>query len=434
MKQIETIESKRVLNSLKEIKTKNIQKIIFVFGSAGTGKSTLIKKIRNLDLNSVILAPTGIAALNVGGQTIHSFFKFDFSPSPKNKKPLNSALVQKLDLLIVDETSMLNPAILDAIDKSLKKNRKNSKPFGGLSIMLVGDIFQLEPVVKGEAKKYFNKEYGSTFFFDAKCLQDLNPEIFELNFQFRQSQDEKFSNLLEAIRLGKNLETNLKILNKNCLDNFSESESQMILTGNNIEADSRNIEKLKRLTSKSHFYEAQLTGDFQYKKEKEESLPAPLSLELKKGAQVRMVKNSPGKWANGSLGQIIDLDNRIIKVKIENLVYEVERENWEITHYSYDEASDKITQKIKGQFRQFPMRLGWASTIHKSQGLTLNSCTIDLESAFCHGQCYVALSRCSSMQGINLVHPIDPSDVIISERVKSFYKQEISESRLRRVS
>ncbi|MDC3012380.1 AAA family ATPase [SAR86 cluster bacterium] len=432
MEQIETLESKKILNSLKEIK--EIQKIIYVFGSAGTGKSTLIKRIRKLKINSVVLAPTGIAALNVDGQTIHSFFKFDFSPSPNIKKPLNSALIKKLDLLIIDEVSMLNPAILDSIDKTLKKTRETSEPFGGVSVMFVGDMFQLEPVVTGDTKKFFINEYGSTFFFEAKCLWNINPEVFELNHKFRHAHDKKYSKLLDSIRLGENLNECLTIINKLCMNNFEESNSQMILTGNNLSADIKNEERLKAIPSKSIFYDAYLTGDFKYKKDKEESLPAPLRLELKKGAQVRMVKNSKGKWANGSLGKIVNLEENFVEVKIGKIVYEVERESWEIINYVYDEEREEIIKEVKGQFNQLPMRLGWASTIHKSQGLSLSSCTIDLDSAFCHGQAYVALSRCSTLDGINLIHPLEVSDIIINERVKNFYINTISDTKLEAVS
>ena len=421
MEKIETLESKKIFNSLNEIN--KIQKIIYVFGSAGTGKSTLIKRIRKLDINTVVLAPTGIAALNVNGQTIHSFFKFDFSPFPKVKKPLNSALIKKLDLLIIDEVSMLNPAILDAIDLSLKKIRGTQEPFGGVSVMFVGDMFQLEPVVRGETKKYFINEFGSTFFFEAKCLKKIFPEVFELNHKFRHAYDSNFSNLLDSIRKGENLEKNLEIINKHCLNNFEESKSQMILTGDNYSADIKNEERLKALPPESIFFQATLTGDFQYKKDKEETLPAPLCLELKKGAQVRMVKNSQGKWANGSLGNIVNLDKNFIEVKIGKVTYEVERASWEIINYSYDEDKEQIIKEIKGQFHQFPMRLGWASTIHKSQGLSLHSCTIDLKSAFCHGQTYVALSRCFSLEGINLLHPLDIGHVIINDRVKKFHRE-----------
>ena len=295
-------------------------------------------------------------------------------------------------------------------------------------------MFQLEPVVTGDTKKFFINEYGSTFFFEAKCLWNINPEVFELTHKFRHAHDKKYSKLLDSIRLGENLNECLTIINKLCMNNFEESNSQMILTGNNLSADIKNEERLKAIPSKSIFYDAYLTGDFKYKKDKEESLPAPLRLELKKGAQVRMVKNSKGKWANGSLGKIVNLEENFVEVKIGKIVYEVERESWEIINYVYDEEREEIIKEVKGQFNQLPMRLGWASTIHKSQGLSLSSCTIDLDSAFCHGQAYVALSRCSTLDGINLIHPLEVSDIIINERVKNFYINTISDTKLEAVS
>lgn len=429
---IETMESRRVLNALKEIKQE--QKIIYVFGAAGTGKTTLIDRVRDLSINSVVLAPTGIAALNVNGQTIHSFFKLDWSPTPRSKSSLNSALIKNLELLIIDEISMVNASLMDAIDRTLKKNRKSNQPFGGVSLMLVGDIFQLEPVVIGETKKFFNDKYGSPFFFDSFSIRDCSPEIYFLEYKFRQSNEGFFGKLLDKIRLGQELEETFNIINKTCLDNFSESEAQMVLTGNNLQADRKNQARLDALPYPAKTYKAELFGSFKYKQDKEDALPAPLSLELKKGAQVRMTKNSPGKWANGSLGKVVSLAKDYITVDIDSNIFDVEKAAWEIINYKYDSNTKKIIKEVKGKFQQFPMRLGWASTIHKSQGLTLKSCSIDLNQAFCHGQTYVALSRCMSLQGINLTHPMDLTDVMINPRIREFHQEIIRSQKLRRVS
>ncbi len=429
---IETMESKRILNALKQIN--KIQKFIYVFGAAGTGKTTLIDRVRELDINSVVLAPTGIAALNVHGQTIHSFFELDWSPTPKIKTNLNSALIENLELLIIDEISMVNASLMDAIDQSLRKNRKRNEPFGGVSLMLVGDIFQLEPVVVGETKKFFNEKYGSPFYFDSFSIRNIDPEVYFLEHKFRQSNDKSFGKFLDNIRLGDDLENTFKKINKVCFDNFSEDEAQMILTGNNLLADRKNQLRLDALPAQKKKYSAQLFGTFKYKKDKDESLPAPLELELKKGAQVRMTKNSPGKWANGSLGKVISLKDDFIKVEIDSNIFEVEKASWEIINYKYDSETKKIIKEVKGKFLQFPMRLGWASTIHKSQGLTLQSCSIDLDRAFCHGQTYVALSRCMSLDGINLTYPLDVSDVMINPRIKEFHQELLSMKKLRRVS
>ena len=420
---IETIESSKVLKSINDIKNKKEQKLIYTFGAAGTGKSTLVERIRGLDINTAILAPTGIAALNIGGQTIHSFFQFDFSPSPKIKKKLDSSLIEKLDLLIIDEVSMVNASIMDSIDKALRKTRRNNQPFGGVSMMLVGDLFQLEPVVKESAQSFFYDNYQGTFFFYANVMERIIPEIYVLKHQFRQKIDSNYANLLENIRRSRNLIETLNILNEKCLFRKGEHETKMTLTGSNQSADEKNLERLKRLKTPSKIYEATLTGTFKYKKDKEESLPAPVSLELKKGAQVRMTKNNKSFWANGSIGKVLNLFDDHLEIEIDKNIYKVYRDTWKIINYTWDKKEKKIKEEIKGEFFQFPVRLGWASTIHKAQGLTLDSCTIDLEKAFCHGQSYVALSRCISLEGLNFLQPLTEADIIINPDVNYFYQE-----------
>ncbi len=427
---LENIDEFQKVFELIEIEGKNL----FITGKAGTGKSTFLNYLRkNTEKNYAVLAPTGVAALNVRGQTIHSFFKF--KPQLLNLSQIKvvgkNDLYKKLDLLIIDEISMVRADLFDAIEKFLSLNgKKPGTPFGGVQICVIGDLFQLPPVVTYNERDIYNQRYESPFFFAAKTFSSANFRIYELEKIYRQHNLD-FINALNNIRIGKVsnevlAQINSRYIGDNDNNLKSSNPGSIVITANNILAESVNKNELEKLNKESFVFSADIKGDFAPKDDK---LPAPKELQLKLGAQVMFVRNDPKKrWVNGTIGVISYLSPRCIEVRIQSgnkeKFYEVEKELWENVVYNYDETQDKIAEKITGSYRQFPLVHAWAITIHKSQGKTLDNIIIDLGSgAFASGQVYVALSRCPSLEGITLRQKIKFSDIRSDFKVSQFYQQ-----------
>jgi len=405
------------------------QQNIFITGKAGTGKSTLLEYFRDHNKKSlVVLAPTGVAALNVHGETIHSFFRF--KPNITLKEVLKSAskadkkLFQKLDAIVIDEISMVRADLLDCIDLFLQTVRKNKEAFGGLQMIMIGDLYQLPPVVTKNDKEFFTKEYASPYFFDAKVMQGLGSElqIIELQKIYRQS-DQKFIELLNAIRNRSVTDSQITKINKRVdLDCGEKDEGYIYLTTVNKSADEINSHKLSKLAGKTQRFTAETNGSFP-----ENSYPTDPKLQLKIGARVMFLNNdSGGDWVNGSLGKVIefaDVDDEsgVIVELADGEEVEVFPHTWDIYHSIYDKKAGSLRQEPVGSFTQIPLRLSWAITIHKSQGKTFDKVIIDLgRGTFAHGQSYVALSRCRTFEGMILKSPMKKSHVIMDWRVPKF--------------
>lgn len=417
----------------------NSSKNVFITGKAGTGKSTLLRYFREkTNKNIVVLAPTGVAAVNVQGQTIHSFFNFkpDITPQTADTiKPRSKKIYKELDAIIIDEISMVRADLLDSIDVFLRKFGKRKKyPFGGIQMIFIGDLYQLPPVVTGREKKIFGDYYKSPYFFDAKIFEK-NPhsklistpfemEFIELEKIYRQ-RDDDFITLLNAIRNNTITQEQIDKLNTRYLPEFKEKESDFYihLTTTNELADSINNEKLSKLKGKLYKYKGYTTGNFQSKE-----LPTSEVLEVKIGAQVMLLNNdSQGRWINGSLGVIKDIEKNedeedaIIVELANNDVVDVLPYKWEMFRFYFDEEKKAIFSESVGAFVQYPLRLAWAITIHKSQGKTFNKVIIDVgRGTFSHGQMYVALSRCSTFDGIILKRPLLKNHVMMDFRVVQF--------------
>ena len=397
-------------------------RVVFVTGNAGTGKSTLIRHLRgSLDKSMVVLAPTGVAALNVGGMTVHSFFHFPPRiQDPKHiKAPADCSLYAKVDLLIVDEVSMLRCDLIDAMDAFLRKARSDHSAFGGVQLLLVGDLFQLPPVVpKAEAEVLAARGYTTPYFFSALSLQDVSLHPVELTTVHRQ-RDPGFVALLNRVRVAERTPDTVRELNRLC-ENGSVPGSGITLTATNAAADSINDKELLRIPSKEHLLKGELEGRFNFGRDR---LPSPIDLRLKVGAQVMFTKNDEQKrWVNGTMGIVREMDEDSIRVEVDGKAHDVERTSWETYEYEFDAKKDCILSKPQGKYTQYPLMLAWAVTIHKSQGKTLDNVLIDLgHGAFASGQVYVALSRCRSLEGIKLARPLRPSDIRCDPTIRRFY-------------
>jgi ATP-dependent DNA helicase PIF1 len=399
----------------------NTQENIFITGKAGSGKSTLLKYLKkNTAKNVAVLAPTGVAAVNIGGQTIHSFFGFPPRLIQKGNihRRRNSDVIQKLDAVIIDEVSMVRADIMDGIDYALRINRNEMKlPFGGAQMVFFGDLFQLSPVVEKEAQDILEERYDSPYFFSAKVFNKLRLRYVELSKNYRQS-DTKFIDLLNKIRNKTQKVADLDKLNERVRTIVpKDSKHCVILTTTNSRANAVNEERLANLPGKEYRYEAAITKEFN-----ESAYPGEYCLRLKKGSQIILIRNDPDKrWVNGTLARIVALSGETIKVSINGSIHEVLKSSWEKIEYEYNREEDKIEERTVGIFEQYPIKLAWAITIHKSQGQTFDNIVIDLGAgAFTHGQVYVGLSRCTSLKGIVLKRPVIASDIIFDKRVHEF--------------
>ena len=399
----------------------NTKDHFYITGKAGSGKSTLLAYFRSVtQKNTAVLAPTGVAAIRVKGQTIHSFFGFPpkVIQTRHIKKVRQIELLQNLETLIIDEISMVRADVFDAIDYSLRVHRKKlTQPFGGVQVIVFGDLFQLPPVVNMDESSLLERIYpNGQFFFHSNIFQDAQFKTLELQNIYRQT-DDHFIYLLNAVRDGTITNSQIDNLNDSLVDSFEMDEGKIILTTTNARASGINQNYLKQLSSEEFSYQAQATGQF-YK----ELFPTDEVLKLKKGAQVIMIKNDPEKrWVNGSIGTIHDIAEKKIKVKINHKIYEVKKEKWDRIQYSYDDDQQEVLENVTGSFKQYPMRLAWAITIHKSQGQTFEKVIIDMsQGSFAPGQLYVALSRCISLEGIELLRPLKKSDVIVNKQLIGF--------------
>ncbi len=412
-------ESKEFKNTFLELEKSN--RSYLLMGKAGTGKSTFIEYFRSkTKKQSVVLAFTGVAAIRIKGQTIHRFFKLPHRiPKKSDFKILkNQEFIKTLDTIIIDEVSMVRADLLDSIDIALKKNRGNKLPFGGLQIIMVGDIFQLPPIVKNNEKEFIDTKYpNGAWFFNSNAYKLSNVINLEFNKVYRQ-KDEYFINKLQDVRENKVTHEVLSYFNKRVTDkNQLLAEKFILLAPTNKAVHDYNYYKLQNLDSQEYTYKGEIKGSFY-----ESDMSTENHLKLKVGAQIMMVKNHADKvWVNGSIGTVVELGQEKISVKINNRKFNVEREKWE--KYEYRRKSNgKFYPLEVGSFRQFPIKLAWAATVHKSQGLTFDNIFLDLDQgAFSHGMTYVALSRVKTYEGLHLKRPIKESDIIFDKSVYKLY-------------
>ena len=415
---------------------------IFLTGKAGTGKTTFLKHIRTTThKRTVVAAPTGVAAINAGGITLHSLFQLPFEPyilgfstnsSQKNRFRFSKAkldLLRQLELLIIDEVSMMRADTLDAIDDTLRGIRRNPKPFGGVQVLYIGDTFQLPPVAKEDEWNLLKEHYASTFFFHSKVFEKTNPVYLELKKVYRQSE-QSFVDLLNNVRNNCLTVSDLNTLNDRFHPNFSpqKEDNYITLTTHNYKAEQINNKELNHLTGKMHTFTGEVRGEFP-----DYSLPTEMQLRLKENAQIMFIKNDPnGNYYNGKIAIISRILNEQIYVYLpeKNTEIQVQKESWKNVKYTLDKESGKVLEEELGSFTQYPLSLAWAITIHKSQGLTFEKAIIDIGSSFAAGQAYVALSRCTSLDGIILQSKIQPNCVFTDEYAINFSKTEKEESEL----
>ena len=411
---------------------------IFLTGKAGTGKTTFLKTIiEHSRKRPIVVAPTGVAAINAGGVTIHSFFQLPFSPYVPGAKVESKfdfgkekrKIIASSDLLIIDEISMVRADLLDAIDAVLRRFREHGQPFGGMQLLMIGDLAQLTPVVTPEDERMLKPYYDTPYFFGSKALQQIDYVTIQLTHVYRQ-QDESFIALLNEIREGHPSTEALSKLNSRCQPTFipRPEEPYIRLTTHNNLANFYNESELQKLPGRSYQYRAEVKGTFP-----EYSYPTAETLVLKEGAQVMFVKNDPSgehNYYNGRIGRVMEASDNRLTVYCEGDAEAIEMEplEWENMRYTLNEQTREIESEVQGTFKQLPLRLAWAITIHKSQGLTFDRAIIDANQSFAPGQVYVALSRCRTLEGLVLASPLEPRAVINDERVDSYIAQQESEA------
>jgi adenylate kinase len=404
---------------------------LFLTGKAGTGKTTFLHHLReNSPKRMIVVAPTGVAAINAKGVTIHSFFQLSFAPYIPEIKPANEFfrfskekinIMKSLDLLVIDEISMVRADLLDAVDHVLRQFRRNDLPFGGVQLLMIGDLEQLAPVVKDDEWELLSPFYKTPFFFDSVALKKTSYVCVELKTVYRQ-RDEAFINMLNHIRENKIDKELLQELNKRYQPNFNpgDEEGYITLTTHNYQAQRINNDRLTKIKDNSYFFEAKITGNFP-----EYSFPTDAKLELKKGAQVMFVKNdlsSEKRYYNGKIAIITLINENRIEVqgKEDALPIVVEKAVWNNMKYTIDKDTRELVEEEEGAFEQYPLKTAWAITVHKSQGLTFEKAIIDANASFAHGQVYVALSRCRTLEGLALRSPINAHSIIRSGNIDDF--------------
>lgn len=412
---------------------------LFLTGKAGTGKTTFLRRLKtDSPKRMIVLAPTGIAAINAGGVTIHSFFQLPFAPYiPESsfsaqgnaqyrfrfgKEKIN--IMRSIDLLVIDEISMVRADLLDAVDAVLRRFRNREKPFGGVQLLMIGDLQQLAPVVKDEEWQLLGKYYDTPYFFSSKALQQTTYCTIELKTVYRQN-DSTFLELLNSIRENRCDTRVLEALNRRCIPHFNPpKDAQYIrLVTHNYQAKSINEHKLALLPGTVQTFKAKIEGKFP-----EYAYPTDETLELKQGAQVMFVKNDSSgehRYYNGMIGEVTAVSASVVEVRAKDSdrPFAVQEEEWSNARYVLDEESKEITETIDGTFKQLPLKLAWAITIHKSQGLTFEHAIIDASASFAHGQTYVALSRCKTLEGLVLSAPLTASAIICDKQVEDFTRE-----------
>ena len=411
---------------------------LFITGKAGTGKTTFLHQIKNESLKRmVIVAPTGVAAINAKGVTIHSFFQMPFGPILPNQPPNSQQrrfsktkidIIKSLDLVIIDEISMVRADLLDGIDQVMRRYKNRNKVFGGAQILMIGDLQQLAPVVRPNEWSLLQPHYETVYFFSSKAFQEANVVSIELKHIYRQ-KNEDFIKILNEVRTDTLSNESAEILNRNYNPSFSPSKEDgfITLTTHNNRANLINNSELNKLKEKSSFFKAEISGKFS-----ENSFPNDENLELKLGAQVMFIKNDSSqekRYFNGKIGIITKISKDSVTVKCPNDADEIvtERETWSNINYSINDETKAIKEELIGAFTQIPLRLAWAITIHKSQGLTFEKAIIDAEASFAHGQTYVALSRCTSLEGLVLKTKIT-SNAIINDKTVSIFNESVEEN------
>ena len=417
-------------------KIENTNRSFYLTGKAGTGKSTFIHYLTQKTKKKILLLSfTGIAAVNIGGQTIHSFFAFPIKPLLPKDVEIKTFLqhwttydvIRNVDMIIIDEVSMLRSDIMEAIDHSLKINGGDAEmPFGGKQMIFVGDPYQLPPVVESSKinKELFSTIYASEYFFDSPAFQMLQAESIEFSKIHRQ-KDSEFINILNKIRDYSITEDEIDYINSICVKDDlipnKDKKLEIRLSTNRFISKQENFKRLEELQNKEFVFEAEITGDYSADK-----YPAPQHLRLKRDAQVMFVKNDSQKnnrrWMNGTISKINIVTDEIIEVEMDDgEIHQVEKVEWENRKYKWNKKENRIVSEVVGTYRQFPLRLAWSITIHKSQGLTFNNVRVDLgRRTFAPGQLYTALSRCRSFKGLSLVRPIMLGDIIVDKRISDF--------------
>ena len=405
-------------------------KSVFLTGKAGTGKTTFLREVvESSSKRVVVVAPTGIAAINAGGVTIHSFFQLPLHPYIPGVKIESKfafskekrSIIKTIDVLVIDEISMVRSDLLDAVDSVLRRFRDRNRPFGGVQLLMIGDLQQLTPVVTDEEAQLLSNYYTTPYFFGSHALGKIDYVTIELKQVYRQ-QDEEFISILNEVRSGRPSQRAITALNARYQPSFSPDpeEGYIRLTTHNNTANSYNEQQLELLEEQLHRFDAQISGNFP-----EYSYPTELQLELKKGAQVMFVKNDPSsekRYYNGRIGHVVEIVDDIILVQCpgDDEPVAVEQLEWENSRYVINEQTQEMETQVQGVFKQYPLRLAWAITIHKSQGLTFDKAIIDAASSFASGQVYVALSRCRTLEGMVLATPLRQSSVMSDLRVEDY--------------